>query len=148
MLVRRMVPERGVQAGPVIEALDVVEDGEPRLRASPEAVVIQPFGFEGVEEALDDGVVEAIAGSAHAANHPVAIEHVLVVGARVLSAAVGVMQETGGRTPAVDRLLQRLDRQRLLGSRGRRPAYDPTREEIEDDREKEPAFAGADLRDV
>src|SRR6266404_5618480 len=136
MLIRRMVPERGVQSGPVIEALDVVEDGKPRLRARPEAVVIEPFGLEGVEEALDDGVVEAIAGAAHAANHAVAIEHVLVVGARVLSAAVGVMQKTGARTPAADRLLQRLDRERLLRSRGRRPPDDPAREEIEDDGKK------------
>src|SRR6266404_2019279 len=43
MLIRRMAPERGVQSGPLIEALDVVEDGKPRLRACPEAVVIQPF---------------------------------------------------------------------------------------------------------
>jgi hypothetical protein len=57
MLLRRMVPERGVQSSPVIEALDVVEDGKPRLRARPEAVVIQPFGFERVEETLDDGIV-------------------------------------------------------------------------------------------
>src|SRR5436190_7040483 len=93
----------------VVEALDVLEHAAARLRPGIEGEVIEPLGLQGMEEALRRCIVETIAGPAHAADHPVLIEELLVVGARVGSAAIAVMHEAGrGATPrdgAVQRLL-------------------------------------------
>src|SRR6058998_1169603 len=132
----------------VVEALDVLEHAAARLRPGIEGEVIEPLGLQGMEEALRRCIVETIAGPAHAADHPVLIEELLVVGARVGSAAIAVMHEAGrGATPR-DGAVQRLERDGLLGARGGSPPHNPPREGIEEDREEEPALAGPDLSDV
>src|SRR5438105_9840223 len=132
----------------VVEALDVLEHAAARLRTGIEGEVIEPLGLQGMEEALRRCIVETIAGPAHAADHPVLIEELLVVGARVGSAAIAVMHEAGrGATPR-DGAVQRLERDGLLGARGGSPPHNPPREGIEEDREEEPALAGPDLSDV
>src|SRR5947208_1395916 len=126
----------------VVEALDVLEHAAARLRPGIEGEVIEPLGLQGMEEALRRCIVETIAGPAHAADHPVLIEELLVVGARVGSAAIAVMHEAGrGATPR-DGAVQRLERDGLLGARGGSPPHNPPREGIEEDREEEPALAG------
>src|SRR5438093_11916423 len=87
---------------------------------------------------------ETISGPAHAADQPVLIEELLVVGARVGSAAIAVMHEAGrGATPR-DGAVQRLERDGLLGARGGSPPHNPPREGIEEDRGGEPALSGPD----
>src|SRR5438094_9288154 len=148
ILFRRAVPERGMEPRAVVEALDVLEHAAARLRPGIEGEVIEPLGLQGMEEALRRCIVETIAGPAHAADHPVLIEELLVVGARVGSAAIAVMHEAGrGATPR-DGAVQRLERDGLLGARGGSPPHNPPREGIEEDREEEPALAGPDLSDV
>ncbi len=49
----------------VVEPLDVVEEGEARGSACREALAGQQFAFERGEEALRQGIVEAIAATAH-----------------------------------------------------------------------------------
>src|SRR5213080_4018135 len=132
----------------VVEALDVLEHAAARLRPGIEGEVIEQLGLQGMEEALRRCIVETIAGPAHAADHPVLIEELLVVGARVGSAAIAVMHEAGrGATPR-DGAVQRLERDGLLGARGGSPPHNPPRAGIEEDREEEPALAGPDLSDV
>src|SRR5207245_9078058 len=81
----------------VVEALDVLEHAAARLRPGIEGEVIEPLGLQGMEEALRRCIVETIAGPAHAADHPVLIEEILVVGARVGSDSVAVMHEVARR---------------------------------------------------
>src|SRR5438034_361720 len=91
----------------VVEALDVLEHAAARLRPGIEGEVIEPLGLQGMEEALRRCIVETIAGPAHAADHPVLIEELLVVGARVggefnRSSQHLEMEVLNGTTPRVD----------------------------------------------
>src|SRR5881397_1304115 len=79
----------------VIETLDVLEHTAARLDARVEDEVIEPLGLEGVEKALGRRVVQAIAGPAHAADDPVLIEELLVIGAAVRPTAIAVVHESG-----------------------------------------------------
>jgi hypothetical protein len=77
-----------VHARWVVEALDVVEDRKPGLLAGGEVEVVDPLGLERMKKALSHGVVLEVAGTAHAANHAVSIELLLVLGAQVLAPVV------------------------------------------------------------
>ncbi len=50
------------------------------------------FRFERAEEALDDGIVPAVADATHADGDAAGVEQAPIVVARVLAAAIGVMQ--------------------------------------------------------
>ena len=52
----------------VIEGFDVVEDGSASLGEGGEAVMIDQFVFEAAKEALDKGIVVAIAFSTHGSS--------------------------------------------------------------------------------
>jgi len=54
-----------MQSDAVIEGFDVVEDGSASLGEGGEAMVIDQFVFEAAKEALDKGIVVAIAFSTH-----------------------------------------------------------------------------------
>src|SRR5512145_1471475 len=110
---RRSVVEAGMHPAPVIEALNVVEDGASRLRPGVKRDVVEPFGLEQVEEALDRRVVVAVARAAHAADDPVLVEDVLVLGAGVRPAAVAVMHEPRCRTSRANRCGEGLEREGL-----------------------------------
>src|SRR5206468_8789397 len=117
ILLRRAIPERGMQPRPVVETLDVLEHEAVRLGTRVDREVVEPLGLEGMEEALRRRVVQTIPGSAHAAHDPVMIEELLVVGASVRPAAIAVVHEPGhGPTPR-DRRVQRLEGEGLLGPR-------------------------------
>jgi hypothetical protein len=98
-----------MQSRAIVERLDVIEGEEPSLRACVESVMVEPFGLESMEEALGDRVVETVARSADAADHSVAVEQILVVGAEVRPASVGVKNEAGLRSSTADGILKRLD---------------------------------------
>jgi hypothetical protein len=148
ILIGRAVAEGRMKSRAIVEALDVVEREAARLGARVEGEVVEPLGFERMEEALGRGVVEAVAGAAHAAHDAVAIEELLVVGAAVRPTAIAVVEEPRCGAPPRDGAAQRLEGERLLGPRRRRPPHNATREGIEEDGEEEPALAGAHLRDV
>ena len=56
---------------PVIEDFNILKDAGLSLLSSLVPVMMDPFGFEGIEETLYDRIVVAIAFSAHAADHVV-----------------------------------------------------------------------------
>jgi len=58
------VAERRVSASRVVEALDELEDLEPRLTAAPEGAPIDQLALERCEERLGDRVVEGVAAAA------------------------------------------------------------------------------------
>src|SRR5438270_4691304 len=137
-----------MQSGSVVEGLDVIEDERVRLSARADGEVVEPFDFERVEEALGQGVVETVAGATHGAADAMAIQELLVVGAAVLRSAIAVVDEPWRRATLREGDAQRLESEGVVGAVRGRPGNHPTREDVDDRREKEPALAGADLRDV
>ena len=54
-----------MQSGAVIEGFDVIEDGGASCGVGSEALMIDQFVFESAPEGFDEGVVVAVALSAH-----------------------------------------------------------------------------------
>src|SRR3989441_11952065 len=69
---------------PIVEELEVLEELGARSRPSGPGRVMDQLDLQGREEALGDGVVPAIAPTAHAADDPVLRQHPLVVATGVL----------------------------------------------------------------
>src|SRR2546426_10649931 len=78
---------------PVVEDLQVLEDGAGGVRVRRPVRLVREFDLERREEALRDGVVPAVPAPAHAHDDAVSVEHGAVVAARVLAPAVGMMHE-------------------------------------------------------
>ena len=95
-----------VQPTRVVEALDIAGDAVSGFSAGRAQVTIE-VDFERPEEAFDDGVVETVAPTAHAAADAVAGQFVLIARAGVLPAAIRVMDQTRDRAPGGQRHLER-----------------------------------------
>jgi len=65
--------------------------------------MMNEFPFQGAKEALDSGVVPAIALAAHAGRDTVHGQHLLIGRCGILTPAVGVMQESGLGLPGFER---------------------------------------------
>src|SRR5258708_37822115 len=83
VLHRGDVPQRGVPALAVVEHLDVLDDGCPRLRPRGEGGAVDQLLLERGEEAFHGGIVPAVGTAAHAAGDPVPCQERLVMGAGV-----------------------------------------------------------------
>ena len=79
----------------IVEYLDEVEEGHLGLAATEE--MLPKLVLDRGEPALDDGVVVAVAPSAHAPGHAMRLKETLVVFAGIRTALIGVMQEPRGR---------------------------------------------------
>jgi len=137
-----------MQSSAIVESLDVVEDVAASLRARIENEVVEPLSFDGVEEALSEGVVPAVPSAAHAASDTMSIEEILILCATVLRATIAVMDEPRGWAASSQSVAQRLKSQRMADAVGGGPTHDAAGEDIDDDREEDPALASADLGDV
>ncbi len=62
------VPERGVQPPPVVERLQVLEDGDPRRFVGREAARVNELDLQRGHEALGDGVVQRRTRPSHRRN--------------------------------------------------------------------------------
>src|SRR5205085_11393470 len=90
----------------VVEAVDVQRDVTLDIvRVVPLRMILE-FELERREEALSDGVVPAVSLAAHAAPDTVLFEDCAVVGARVVDAAVAVMDQAVGRGAQRERALE------------------------------------------
>ena len=130
------------------EDFDVFVDRSSSAHSSRPQVSVHQLTFERTEEALDDGIVVALAAAAHAALHPGRPQLALVRKARVLAAAIGVMQHAALRSSIAKRHRQRTVDELGAHVRLHRPADDAARPEIHHDREVEPAFVRAHVGDV
>ncbi len=98
------------------------------------------------EPALDDGVVVAVAPSAHAPGHAMRLKETLVVFAGIRTALIGVMQEPRGRLATFQCHPQRLDNQVTVVNSTYGPPNEESRVEVEERREiKLPAAADHEL---
>src|SRR6267142_580487 len=105
---RAAVADRGVQPLPIVEALDVLEDSELRLCVCLEDAAADELGLEGAEEAFRAGVVPAVGPPAHAADKTVLAKQLTVLGAGVLRASVGMVDEPGRGVTRLECIVQRV----------------------------------------
>lgn len=132
----------------VVEDLDVLVDGCGGLVTRRPRAPVEELALERPEEALDDGVVEAVAAVAHAACDSVRAERASVVVARVLRPAVGVGDEARLGQSLPHRHRQRGQDEVRAHVVLHRPADDAPRVEVDDDGEVEPPLPRAHVRDV
>jgi hypothetical protein len=111
-------------------------DGLEELAAGllPAGEPAAELDLEGLEEALGHGVVPAVALAAHAEDQAGLLDEIAVVAARVLRAAVGVMDEARRRAAARESLLQGRDGELALEALAHRPADDAPGAGVEHDR--------------
>ncbi len=95
---RRTIVQGRMQSLPVVEHFDVLEGGRPRLGAGNKGPVRDEFALQPGEEALLGRVVVGVAGPAHAGQRLGRVQEGGVVGAGILTAAVGMVDEAFGRT--------------------------------------------------
>ncbi len=128
----------------VVEYLDEVEEGHLGLAATEE--MLPKLVLDRGEPALDDGVVVAVAPSAHAPGHAMRLKETLVVFAGIRTALIGVMQEPRGRLATFQCHPQRLDNQVTVVNSTYGPPNEESRVEVEERREiKLPAAADHEL---
>ncbi len=137
---RRRVGERGVATTPVVKHLDVIEQIGRGRDTGLVARAMHPFVLQAVEEAFCRRVVPAVSLSAHGADHAKLRELVLEDMTCVLTAPVRVMDQTRCRSSAKPCHRQRVGHDVRSHPRLDRPAYDFPVEQIEHDRQVQPAL--------
>lgn len=104
-----------------------------RVCQAREAAAVKQFGFKAVSKRLGVGIIIAVAASTHALLRTVASEQGLEAGGRVLTALVGVHNESG-RGPAHDQgTAQRFADQVFAHRVAHVPAHDLARAAVEPD---------------
>lgn len=103
VLGRGVIAEGRVSTRPIVEHLDVFEDVLFRFHSYGIVPMVHEFPLQCSEEALDTGVVSAIAGAAHAGRDAIHGEQLLVGSCRILTAAIRMMQKSGCGLPGFER---------------------------------------------
>jgi len=85
----RLIVQGGMETKGVVEAEDDVVDIACGLHWVGVSALPQALHFEIQKEALDDGVIPAVALAAHAGDEAVSGEQLLMLLAGILAAAVG-----------------------------------------------------------
>src|SRR2546425_2973630 len=83
---------------PIVEELEILEELGARRRPSGPGRVVDQLDLQRREKALGDGIVPAIAATAHAADDSVLRQHPLVV-----APAIRMMQQALRRAPTGQR---------------------------------------------
>jgi hypothetical protein len=135
-------------AAQVIEFVVVLRDAGFGLAMGFRNPAPDQFGFDGLEERLDNGLVIAIALAAHRRPQAVFAQTFLVVVRTVLTTTVAVKDAAQRRGPERDGHFQRADRQIAFHGIADSPADHAPGVQGQDDRQIEPALAGPDMADV
>ena len=99
-LLQGLVSQRGVDANPVVVLLDELFEVGVQLIEVLVRVHVDLLPLEGLDEALAEGVVVGIAGTAHAGQDAVEFKQRGVLLGSVLDAAIGVVHQAGRRAAA------------------------------------------------
>src|ERR1700730_5998868 len=89
---RTEVSQRGMQSLSIVKRLQVLKNRLPSLRPALKGLPIHTLAFQGAEEALHERVVITIPFAAHAHKHAVLCQQLAVVGSRILTAAIRMVQ--------------------------------------------------------
>src|SRR5690606_675131 len=137
-----------MQAGRVVEALDVLEECPLALGASGELLLLDELRLDCAVETFRDGVVPAVTLPAHALDDPMLLGQLHEVFADELAAPIGMKDQPRSGSPRQQRVTHRLAAQRSVDPFADRPADDAPREEIDHRRQVEPALFRPDVGDV
>ncbi len=132
----------------VVEALDVIEHVGLGLGSSAVHLCGRAFSFQRGEEALHHRIVPDVARPTHAAGDAVVGQEALEWLTRLQTPSIGGMRHGVGRTPSPDRHHECIGDQLGSHRRTHRPPDHPSREEIHDRGDVEPAFGGPEIREV
>ena len=105
-------------AARVVPALDEVEEGKPRVGVGAEALTIEQLALEGRKEALEHGVVERVADTAHRRPDTGFATPFAEGDGRVLAALVRVMNHVRRSTLPHRHVQRREDELRVAAPRG------------------------------
>jgi hypothetical protein len=121
----------------VVNDLDVLKNALSGFIPILVLLVMDQFGFQGLEERLRNSIVITVSGPAHALNYPIHLQFIPETMAGILDASIGVENQVHGRisiderystragisvVSVVNRLLNewptisRLNRSRIMGT--------------------------------
>lgn len=139
---RRTIPNRRMDALVVVKDFDVLKDAFLGFGTGRIFVQVDQFIFYDTVKGFNASIIEAVAFTAHAADHGVDLKLLLVLMRGVLAAAIRVMQHLAfGPLTAVS-LPKRLQYQFLRHALARVPANDLAGVQIHHARQVQPAFFG------
>ena len=132
----------------IVEALDVIEHVGFGLGSRAVRLGRRAFGLQRGEEALHRRIVPDVAGPAHATDDAVVGQEPLEGLTGVLAPPIGVMQHGVGLASPPDRHHECIGDQLRGHRRTHGPPDHPSREEIHDRGDVEPAFGGPEIGEV
>ena len=136
----RVIAEGRMPADSVIEYLDPFKNVLPGFFAGPIPLMMHVFRFQRMEEAFHDGIVPAVSAPTPARCQAVRGKQFAVLGGGVLGPAVRMMHHAVRRSSVCHGHGERRRGQRLRQAAPYPPGNDPTRVEIEHNRQIEPAL--------
>ena len=144
---RGLLTEALVTTMGVIPSLDELEDGSARLVVVVEVRAVEQLAFEGGEEALGHGVVEAVPDRAHRRDHAPSPAAFTEGEGGVLAALIGVVDD-GARAALFDGHAEGIEHEFGAQVPGHRPAHDSAAEHVEDDGQVQESRQGRHVGDV
>lgn len=145
---RREIPQPGMPPLTVVEELDVLRDLSSGLFARGVAPVMYQFVLPRPPKAFHGGIVITVPPPRHRDVQTELFQPNLVVLRAILSPAIRVMQQPGGRALGGENLPERPPHQVRRHSRIHRMADHLTGEQIRDAGEIQPTFRSRHVRDV
>src|SRR4051794_22687270 len=140
--------ESGMAPEGIVEPVDIAANSLVGLLAGVEDGPPDELGFQGLEERLDHGVVVAIPLAGHRDQDAVLCELGLIIDRAILAAAIRMMHQPCCRTAHCEGFAQSGKSQLAMQPVACCPADHPSCEQVDNDGEVQPAFAGPDIGDV
>ena len=103
---RALVAQFRVSSLSIIEHFDVFKNRAHRLLARPILFSLNQLLFQGAEKAFGGRVVPAVSTATHTHNSISALENLLILATRILTALIAVMHPPCFRTTAFNGLFQ------------------------------------------
>ncbi len=132
----------------IVKVIDVVRDLGAGQFGCQIRVIEGKVAFEVAEERFRYGIVPTVTPSAHAANNPTCPQHGLVFVTGIGTPSIRVVEEAKWESATLDGCLQCRQGQLSVIAAAQGIAHYPTREEIQDHREIEPAHLRPNVGDI
>lgn len=137
-----------MQAVTVVACFDIFKHGLPHVFACGEAFAMYGFHLQGVEKTFGTGIVIAVAFGTHAAAQLVLLQQGAVGMGAILAAPVGMHDDPFGAFAFENSHLQGVTHEVGGHAFGHCPTDDLAGEQVDDDRQIQPAFVCAEISDV
>jgi hypothetical protein len=125
------IPEIRVLPSAVVEHLDVRDNIVSCLLTRGVISVRRPLAFETAKEAFGHGIIKTLALTTPTTDDPMVCQHVLIRVTGILTAAICMMQQTGGGMTPSQCHPQRVLHQSCIDPTTHRPPYHFTRIQVQ-----------------